>query len=67
MTLYASCLALGLEMDHRESDLYVRDCQQIRELLTSHGIKSSLFTSDGNLWHDIPFQYTPYWSEKCTR
>jgi hypothetical protein len=65
-TLYALCIEAGFEIDHHESDLYIKDCQAARTLLNQHGKKIEPFRSekDGAMWLDVPFAYQPYWDEK---
>lgn len=68
MSIYEEMIAAGVEYDHHESDLYVKDCQEARDVLKMHdkkvdGWNVERFTNeiDGTPWLDIPFAYTPYW------
>ena len=65
-TLYDECVEANLELDHHESDLYIKDCTAARELLAKHNHTFETFTSqiDGAVWLDVPFAYQPYWDEK---
>jgi hypothetical protein len=64
--LYADCLAAGLEVDHHESDLYIKDCPKARELLEKYKKPVATFRSqiDQQVWLEVPFVYTPFWEEK---
>jgi hypothetical protein len=60
----------GLEYSHRYSDLYVKHCKELDELLELYpqfkrGLRVS-FTSklDGQRWSEFPFLYEPYWVER---
>jgi len=65
MTIYEQAKAAGLEMDHHETDLYLKDCEQARKLIADFEFKQNVtrFKSqiDGSLWYDIPFSYDPAW------
>lgn len=54
-------------IDHRESDLYVRDTPVTRLVIRQFGRESSAFTSpvDGQRWLDVPFGYEPFWKKKA--
>lgn len=56
----------GVPYDHHESDLYLLDTPQAREILARHGLKGERFTSqiDGKAWLDVPFAYSPWWQDK---
>jgi Zn-finger protein len=62
-SLYSECVEAGLELDHHESDLYIKDCPKARELLDSRKIKFETFRCrfDGAVWLDAPFCYIPFW------
>lgn len=66
MNLYDQLRAIGAELDHHESDLYVRDAPEVREVVTQSGHSYESFTSqiDGKTWLDVPFAYTPYWQKR---
>ena len=76
-TLYQDCIKLGLKIDSHESDLYIEDTPQARELLAKHakrgkrtytvdGFNVAKFYSqiDGKPWLDVPFAYDPFWESK---
>ena len=63
MSIYTQLRAIGAQLDHHASDLYVRDCDEVRTLLRHcdrrHHI--STFYSNDQLWYDVPFAFDPYW------
>ncbi len=76
LSLYECAVLDGLEMDHHESDLYLKDCPEARALLEEHdkrgkavrivdGWNVSVFYSqiDQQPWLDIPFAYGPAWPD----
>ena len=65
-TLYDECVEANLELDHHESDLYIKDCMTARLLLARYDDAFDTFISqiDGAVWLDVPFAYQPYWEEK---
>jgi len=72
MTIYQDMKAAGVEIDHHESDLYVKDCKAARDILAKHdkqvdGWNVQPFNSeiDGARWLDIPFQYEPWCRSWC--
>ncbi len=66
--LYEILTAVGAEIDHHESDLYVE--QNDTTLLVIDGyfhrriVKS--FVSEGRQWFDVPFAYMPFWEAKAS-
>ena len=66
MTIYDEMKAAGVEMDSHESDLYVKNTPEAREIVAGYEYKSNVtgFTSqiDGAHWLDIPFAYDPWWT-----
>lgn len=67
-SLYERAVAAGLEMDHHETDLYLRDCQTAREIVRSarrdavyNGRPEHFFADDGTAWLGLPFAYDPGW------
>lgn len=68
-SLYQAMVEAGCELDHHESDLYVKDTpaavQILRDWRTSKGsqLYMSRFISrvDATLWIEIPFAYDPWW------
>ena len=71
-SLYPRLVEAGCEIDHHESDLYVKATPQARAIILAWeaetGIKNrETFKSaiDGSPWYDIPFAYDPFWSKKA--
>jgi hypothetical protein len=67
MSIYKELLDAGVEMDHHESDLYVKVTPKSREILTAYGRRyAEVFISeiDGLCWYDLPFAYEPFWEKK---
>lgn len=68
-TLYEEMRAAGCEIDHHETDLYVKDTPEARAVLEAYKVTGygpvtvSAFRSevDGAMWLDIPFYYAPAW------
>lgn len=77
MTLYeAACKTLpAADIDHHESDLYLRKTPAavalVESWITKTGFKSSVSTFrsqiKGDLWFDVAFAYDPYWIERARR
>ena len=62
MSIYAEMIQAGIEVDHHESDLYVKDCPTARAILANHGYTEDdnnvmPFKSAGDTWLDVPFQW----------
>lgn len=60
----------GLEHGHRYSDLQVKHCKELDEVLNLYpqfkeGLRI-IFVSqlDGQVWSEFPFLYEPYWVER---
>ena len=53
----------GAELDHHESDLYVRATPETLRL-TRGQPNVSYFISNGQRWIELPFRYTPFWKAK---
>lgn len=70
MDIYGQAKALGVEIDHHESDLYLPVTPETRELIAKYKFKSNVTTFvsqiDKTLWYDVPFAYLPFW-ERRTR
>jgi len=68
MDLYTAAKKAGLEIDHHESDLYLKHSEQATNLIAVYdtGNTATVFRSeiDGELWWDIPFAYLPYWEAR---
>jgi hypothetical protein len=53
------------EIDHHESDLYVRDTPLARTIIRQFGMNSVDFKgTDGQRWIDVLFAYAPFWDKK---
>jgi len=68
-TLFQRVVSAGLEFDHHESDLYVKDCADLQGILEDFPTQkrnARAFTSeiDRNRWIDIPFSYEPFWIKR---
>ncbi len=67
MTLYEELTSLGIEVEGSASDLYVRDSEQVRQILAKHPDqtrRASTFLSGPGVWWDVPFAYDPWWEGK---
>ena len=77
MELYDACVAAGLEIDHHESDLYVKKTPaaifvlsefnydpELKKLDKYRGVSTFKSSIDGSEWFDIPFAYLPWWRER---
>lgn len=69
--IYAELVAIGAELDHHESDLYVKVTPETNVALERHksGYRLSFFVSpiDNRLWCEVPFAYSPFWETKVTK
>lgn len=67
--LYQDLVAIGAEIDHHESDLYVKDSAAVREVLMRHSkegrLHESTFLSKGERWLEVPFAYSPHFAPKA--
>ena len=64
--VYAALIKAGIETDSHESDLYARDSVEARRVVHDCGYPVVLFSSsDGSMWLDLPFAYTPFWTAKA--
>lgn len=72
-SLYDKLKAEGQQLDHHESDLYVKWTPEADAIIKAHGgpeaANARPFTSqiDGKRWIDIPFAYTPWWGKRQQR
>lgn len=59
------------EVDHHESDLYLKQTPISNELIAKYPYKSNVTTFrsqiDNSIWFEIPFAYTPVWKEREKR
>ena len=72
MTLWETVVAAGIpetDIDHHESDLYLRDTPEVRAIIGPWRKQAYPFTSrlgDG-IWFDFPFSYEPFWEKKVSQ
>lgn len=71
-TLFQKIALAGIEFDHHESDLYIKDTPEAREILEQFELQNKnaqRFTSeiDKTPWIDVPFSYEPFWIKRCGR
>jgi len=56
------------DIDHHESDLYLRVSPASAALVEAYEFKDNVTmfkdAIDGVMWYDIPFAYWPFWKEK---
>ncbi len=68
MSIYTDFVKAGCEIDHHESDLYVKDSAVARDVIVAAQKECELvpfevFTgTDGRQWLDLPFAYDPFWA-----
>ncbi len=64
--LFETLVAIGAEVDHHESDLYVRATSAAVEAVKASGLSHSFFRSaqDGGIWIEVPFAYAPFWRKR---
>lgn len=68
-SLYDKLKAADQQLDHHESDLYVKWTPEANAIIRAHGgpeaANARSFTGqDGERWIDIPFAYTPWWEKR---
>ena len=70
-SLYRRLLESGCELDHHESDLYVRATPEAKAIIAAFEAEGGIsnqtpFRSaiDGTAWIDLPFLYDPAWERK---
>ena len=58
----------GNEIDHHQSDLYLKVTPISEELVKNYEFKNNVkrfySRTDKSSWFDIPFAYSPYWMRK---
>lgn len=69
ITIFTEATRLGIPMDSHESDLYLQDSPQTRQLIKEHDTNhtATRFQSaipDDHLWWDIPFGFDPFWMNR---
>jgi len=55
----------GNEIDHHQSDLYLKVNEVSKELVNSYEFKNVVKrfrSTDQSEWFDIPFAYSPFWT-----
>jgi hypothetical protein len=62
---YLALKAAGCEVEHRESDLYVRATELARRIIKESGWGYEVFQSEGKTWFEIPFAYSPFWEKRA--
>ena len=64
--LYEDLVALGIPLDHHESDLYVLDVPEARDVIRRHGRRFTPFQSkrEGLTWLEVPFAFDPWWDAR---
>lgn len=66
-SIYQSAVELidAKDIDHHESDLYLRKNEVSQQLVEQYENKDYVLTFideiDGQWWYEIPFAYEPYW------
>ncbi len=72
-TLFQKIALAGIEFDHHESDLYLKDCPEAREILEEFPLNKKnarAFRSEiepHDMYLDVPFAYEPFWIRRCGR
>ena len=65
--LYEKLVALSVEVDSHESDMYVPATEETSSLIEQYEFYNDvkIFESkDGSKWFDLPFVYLPFWQSK---
>ena len=65
-SFYQECRAAGLVTGNHESDLYLKDTPEAREICKRHDRRPEGFQDqrDGSRALDVPFAYEPFWEAK---
>ena len=69
-TLFQKIVLAGIEFDHHESDLYLKDCPETREILEEFPLNkknATAFRSEvepHDMYLDVPFAYEPWWIKR---
>ncbi len=62
MSLYQELKEAGADVEHHESDLYVRYSQPNLKIVQDSGLAFGRFKgTDNQWWIDVPFMYEPFW------
>ena len=69
MTLYEKLRAIGAEIDHHESDLYVRWTPEVARLVRESRQSAVVFRCErsGQRWVEVRFAYDPFWTVEAGR
>lgn len=71
MSIYTQLKAIGVPMGSHESDLYVKDTPEGREIVATHEFFKSITRFrdqiDNEIWFCIPFAYDPWWEARRTQ
>jgi hypothetical protein len=71
-TLYDEFLAAQCELDHHESDLYVKADRVSRAIIAAAradrrlATYPTLFRSEGALWFEVAFAWAPFWRRRAS-
>lgn len=69
--LYAKAVEQKIEMDHHESDLYLKVTDESTALIQDYLFKQSVWKFKSDIdnawWFDIPFGYSPFWEKAAKR
>ena len=67
-SVYKALKDAGCTIDHHQSDLYVRDTTEARQILNAYGQRFTAFKdSERAAWLEAPFAYDPYWANRLTQ
>lgn len=70
MSIYEQAVATlpATDIDHHESDLYLRKTSLSTKLVDEYRFKQNVSTfRDGienDIWYEIPFAYDPFWAKR---
>lgn len=70
MSIYEQAVATlpASDIDHHESDLYLRKTPESAKLIEGYTFKQNITTFidgiEGVVWYEIPFAYDPFWNER---
>lgn len=69
--IYQAAIDQGLNVDHYESTLYLQVNEKSQDLVDRYEFKQNVKTFisclDQELWFDIPFAYSPFWTKKIVK
>lgn len=69
-SLYQKCLVHKLEIDHHESDLYIKAGEVANRLVLEYANRNvscveSFRDMAGKRWWDVAFAYDPFWQAQA--